>query len=126
MKNNLSCHVPMGGHILIPRETIKMHLERTIAPLSELEAWLTLLVSVHPQETICLIGGLPFVCARGESVCSIAHWTDAFHWTTAKTRRYLRKLQRQGMILLFPNPKTTHLRIVDYERWTAGHSGKKR
>ena len=106
------------GYILIPKHLLRLLLDDRKTPLSELEAWLTLLVKVNFKESVCIIEGCSFVCGCGESLYSTRHWAEQFRWSRGRTRRYFDKLQREGRIRLLPNSKTTHLRVVDYELWT--------
>lgn len=125
MKTQLPFNALSMGYILVPKHLLRIHLERSKAPLSELEAWLSILVSVNYEDSVCIIENFPVECARGESLYSLAHWAERFRWPRGKVRYHLRKWQREKLILLLPNPLTTHLRVVDYEQWTGNRAGAK-
>lgn len=125
MKNQLPFNALSMGYILVPKHLLRMHLECSTAPLSELEAWLTILVSVNYEDSVCTIENLSIECTRGESLYSLAHWADRFRWSRGKVRYHLRKWQREKLILLLPNPLTTHLRVLNYEQWTGNQASAK-
>lgn len=118
MKQELPCKALSMGYILLPKQLFRELLDARKTSLSELEAWLCLLTEVNYKESVWRIEDTTFVCDCGESLYSIGHWAERFGWTRSKTRYYLHRLQRQGRIRLLTNPKTTHLRITDYELWT--------
>lgn len=106
------------GYILLPKQLMEQWMNHSDSPLSELEAWLVLLLTVNYKDIPWRMNEQECVCKRGESVHSTLHWSVRFRWTRSKTRSFFARLQRQNLIRLIPHPYTTHLQIVDYELWT--------
>lgn len=108
------------GYILLPKHMLETMLKDYNKPLTELEAMLTLLVSVNYKQSVCKIKGHTLVCERGESLYSIESWADMFRWDKCKAKRFLRKLATDKVIEFLPCPGniTTHLRVIDYNLWT--------
>lgn len=115
--NSLPFDALVKGYILIPKHLLEQWLQSRTTPLSELDAWLTVLTTVNYKDISCSISGYTVVCKRGESLHSLSVWAAHFHWTYGKTRSFFARLKRENLIRLMPHPYTTHLQIVDYERW---------
>lgn len=107
------------GYVLIPRSLMERAEEKG-GPQNEEEALITILTQVNYKDRMCDILGQATLCRRGESLHSIQNWEKLFHWKRGKTKYFLNKLQEMGVIELLPHPKTTHLRVVDYDSWTGG------
>lgn len=120
MKENqpLPMNALTKGYILIPKQLLEVLLKNSASPMSEPDAWLTLLILVNYKETTCRIKGNVYVCKRGESLYSVETWATHFRWTRSRTRTYFAKLQQQHLIRLIPHPHTTHLAVNDYDLWT--------
>lgn len=118
--NELPFDALSKGYILMPKHMLETMLGDNNRPLTELEAMLTLLVSVNYKQTVCKIKGQPLMCERGESLYSIESWAEMFHWERGKTRWFLNKLVADKVIEFLPCPGnvTTHLRVIDYNLWT--------
>lgn len=110
------------GYILMPKHLLEQWMSHSDSPLSELEAWLVLLITVNYKDIPYRMGEQDYVCKRGESVYSTLHWSIRFRWTRSKTRSYFARLQRQNLIRLISHPYTTYLQIVDYELWTGSRT----
>lgn len=118
--NELPFDALAKGYILLPKHMLETMLRDNNKSLTELEAMLTLLVSVNYKQTVCKIKGHVLVCERGESLYSIESWADMFRWDKCKAKRFLRRLADEKKIEFLPCPGnvTTHLRVVDYNLWT--------
>lgn len=108
------------GYILMPKHMLETMLRDNNKSLTELEAMLTLLVSVNYKQTVCKIKGHILVCERGESLYSMESWADMFRWDKCKAKRFLRRLVADNVIEFLPCPGnvTTHLRVINYNLWT--------
>ena len=119
-QNELPFNALLKGYILLPKHLLEEMLMDLDRPLTELEAMLTLLVSVNYKQTSCKIKGRSIICERGESLYSIESWSNIFHWERGKTRWFFNKLATEKIIEFLPCQAglTTHLRIIDYNLWT--------
>lgn len=68
--------------------------------LTELDAWIMILLECNHKDKKVSIGGAEFVCRRGESLNSLETWARLFKWSKSKVRRYFEKLKKRGMIEL--------------------------
>ncbi|MBP1614877.1 MAG: hypothetical protein H6Q13_2325 [Bacteroidetes bacterium] len=109
------------GYVLIPRLLIEQ-AEKTAAVRNEADALIAIITQVNYKDEMCSIEGQSTLCKRGESLHSLQKWADLFHWRRGKTRHFFAKMQRLKIIKLLPHPKTTHLRVIDYELWTGAQS----
>lgn len=82
-----------------------------------LRAWLIILIDVNHSEKKKIFGDKILVCKRGESLNSLDTWTLKFgsNWNKSKTRRFLKMLENDTMIVLKSERITTRLTVCNYE-----------
>lgn len=90
------------------------------------KAWIDMIMDVNHKPRSVEIRGSVYRCERGQSLNSIATWTNAFGkgWTTEKTRTFLRNLENDGMIHTENLGKTTRLTICNYDAYQGCAQGQ--
>lgn len=106
-----------SGWIKIYRSIRKHWLWPKNRPLTELEAWITILIEVNHESEKCRIGCELLNCQRGEKYYSLDTWAKLFNWHKSKVRRFFILLQNDSMIVLKSVQKTTHLTVCNYESY---------
>jgi hypothetical protein len=86
-------------------------------PLTNFEAWLTILIEVNHTDKKISIGYDIFDCKRGESINSLDTWAKLFNWNKSKVRRFFIMLQKDNMIVSNNVQKTTHITVCNYETY---------
>ena len=78
--------------------------------------WLDLLLLVNFQETKVEISGEIFVCKQGETLRSLLTLSNRWKCSRSKARRFLKLLEKDQMIRLKDERKTTRITISNYDR----------
>ena len=86
-------------------------------PLSNFEAWVTILMECNHTEKKVLLGNVLINCGRGESLNSLETWSNLFKWNKSATRRFLVLLESDKMIVRKATQKTTHLKVCNYNSY---------
>lgn len=86
------------------------------------KAWVDILLTVNHSDGKVLIGEQLFVCHRGESLMSIKSWAKRFRWNESATRRFLHLLEKDEMITLKNEVKTTRLTVCKYDEYQDSRS----
>ena len=79
--------------------------------------WLDLLLLVNFQETKVEISGEIFVCKQGETLRSLLTLSNRWKCSRSKARRFLKLLEKDQMIRLKDERKTTRITISNYDRY---------
>ena len=82
-------------------------------------AWLKIIAHVNHEEKKVNIGNDLFVCARGQSLMSLDSWGKIFGkgWNKSKVKRFFSLLERDSMIIIKNEKKTTRLTVCNYESY---------
>ncbi len=106
------------GYIILPKALLKKQLESRKSHPGEFEAILIILMHVNYSNTSYNVNGRVICCHRGEAVYNYTQWGKMLGWTRTKVARFLRRLNRDGVIEFIPNMEDVlHIRIVDYDLW---------
>ncbi len=65
-------------------------------------------------------GGSLHHLQRGETIASVRFLAKAWHWSEARVRRYLARLERADMIAKSTDAGITRLTIANYDHFQAG------
>lgn len=84
-------------------------------PLSYYEAWCLMIIEANFEDSKVLIGNQLFDCLRGEKLYSLSTWAKKFNWHKSKVKRFFNLLEKDSMIVLKNEHKTTRLTICKYE-----------
>lgn len=82
-------------------------------------SWITILIEVNHTDNKVNLGGKLFECKRGDSLNSLDTWAKLFgkKWDKSKVRRFFKLLEKDSMIVLKNESKTTRLTVCNYESY---------
>ena len=86
-------------------------------PLTNFEAWVTILMECNHTEQKVRLGNKLFKCKRGESLNSLDTWGRLFKWDKSRVRRFFLMLETDTMIERKPTHQTTHLKVCNYDSY---------
>lgn len=104
----------MIGWISLHRKIQDHWLFPTNRPFTEFEAWIDILMEVNHDEKKCNIGNQLYHIKVGESLKSLDTWSKRWSWNKSKTRRFFTLLQKDKMIEIKNEIKTTRLTVCNY------------
>lgn len=79
--------------------------------------WIDLIGLANFVETKVEIGGVLYVCKRGDSLRSLQTLAQRWKCDKSKVRRFLKLLESDGMIVLVNERKTTRITICNYDSY---------
>lgn len=106
-----------SGWLKVYRSVQKHWIWTKNKPLSQFEAWITILFEVNHISEKFNIGYSVFECQRGEKYYSLETWAKLFNWDKSKVRRFFILLQKENMIELESVQKTTRLKVCNYDTY---------
>ena len=85
----------------------------------KLRSWIIILLTVNHNTKKMLIGEQLFICKRGQSLNSLDTWGRLFGrgWNKSRVRRLFSLLQKDSMIELKNEQKTTRLTVCNYDSY---------
>lgn len=83
-------------------------------PFSKAQAWLDLLLSANHQDKKIALGNELILVRRGSFITSELKLMGRWGWGKEKTRKFLKLLQDDGMIVKISDHKKTTINIVNY------------
>lgn len=86
-------------------------------PFTKGQAWIDILLECNHEDERINIKNELIICKRGESVKCLKTWADRWGWNKSKVRRFLTLLETDTMIERKPTPKTTHLKVINYDTY---------
>lgn len=107
----------MSGWISLHRKIQDHWLFPTTRQFTDFEAWIDILMEVNHDENKCNIGSQLYYIKAGESLKSLDTWSKRWNWNKSKTRRFLNLLQKDNMIELKNETKTTRLTVCNYDSY---------
>lgn len=102
-------------YLRLPFDLLLDCLDSSKWEASPTDAFIQLLGHVNYEDHSEGNGEAVRLCRRGESFRSLQAWSEIFHWTKSKTRRYLQQLEHHQVIELESLGYTTRLRVLHYE-----------
>jgi DNA replication protein DnaD len=78
-------------------------------------SWIDILLEVNHEDGKLLIGSNVFLCKRGESLKSLDTWAKRWRWHKSKVRRFLKLLEKDGMIAVKSEHITTRITVCKYD-----------
>ena len=106
----------MSGFIYLWRNLSKHWLWQD-KPFTKGQAWIDILFECNHSEQKVLIKDKLILCKRGESLNSLETWGKRWGWNKSKVRRFLKLLKSDTMVELIPEQKTTHLKVLYYNKY---------
>jgi hypothetical protein len=92
-------------------------------PFNRAAAWVDLLLTVNWQDGETVIKNQPFLCKRGESLRSYETWGKRWGWNKTATRRFLKLLEKNGMISIKNETVTIRVSVCKYETYQNVRNG---
>ena len=83
-------------------------------PFSKAQAWLDLLLSANHEDKKIVLGNELILVRRGSFITSELKLMERWGWGKEKTRKFLKLLQDDGMIVKISDHKKTTINIVNY------------
>lgn len=107
----------MSGWIKIHRCITDHWIYTEKRSFSKFEAWLDILVTVNYADADVLIKGKIYKVKRGQSILSMDSWANRWNWDKSKVRRFFTLLEKDNMVIVKSDNKTTHLTVCNYESY---------
>lgn len=85
--------------------------------LSKMEAWIDILLNVNHSDKKILIGNELYDVKRGQSINSQLTWAKRWNWDRSRVRRFFKTLEKDKMVVLEPDTKTTILTVCKYDSY---------
>ena len=86
-------------------------------PVTRIHAWLDLLLSVNHSDKDILFDGAKLTVKRGSMITSVRKLSAQWGWSRDKTLRFLRELEKDGMITRIADARKTTVTIVNYDKF---------
>lgn len=86
-------------------------------PFSKGQAWIDLILLANHNATSIAHKGSTVLCARGTVNRSIKSLAERWGWSRGKVRRFLQRLQEDGMVIADIAQERTVITIVNYARY---------
>ena len=112
------------GWIRVDR-SLKDHWLWDEKPVTRVHAWLDLLLSVNHSDKDILFDGAKLTVKRGSMITSVRKLSLQWGWSRAKTLRFLRELEKDGMITRIADARKTTVTIVNYEKFQNPYDSKR-
>ncbi len=103
------------GYIKLYRSIRNHWIYEATRPRTKYEAWEDILMECNHQEQKVLLDDKLFICKRGDSLNSAGTWAKRWKWNKSKVHRFIKLLQKDKMVELQMNSKTTHLSVINYD-----------
>lgn len=105
------------GWISLHRKVQEHWIFKDKREFSKFEAWIDILLNVNHSNQKVNIKNAIISVERGESIRSLDTWAKRWNWNKSKTRRFLKLLESDTMVVLKPTHQTTHLKVLNYDSY---------
>lgn len=106
-----------SGYIKIFRSVSEHYLFNEKHSFSKFEAWVDILLKANHKPRQLNIKNVKFIVERGQCLRSLDTWATDWRWDKSKVRRFLELLQKENMIELKNELKSTRLTICNYDTY---------
>ena len=110
----------MSGYVKINRSVLEHWIFKDAW---KFRCWIDLISLANYSEQKVEIGGMLFTCKRGESLRSLETLAQRWGCDKSKARRFLQLLQKDNMIVLKNETKTTRITICKYDDYQSDENG---
>ena len=110
----------MSGYVKINRSVLEHWIFKDAW---KFRCWIDLISLANYSEQKVEIGGMLFTCKRGESLRSLETLAQRWGCDKSKARRFLQLLQKDNMIVLKNETKTTSITICKYDDYQSDENG---
>ena len=105
------------GYISLYRSIQNHWLYGEDEPFSYFQAWVDLLMLAKYKDEVFHYRGREVFGKRGRVYRSIAVLSKRWNWSREKTNKFLKALEREGMIVLEASRTLTEIEIVNYAKY---------
>lgn len=105
------------GWIKLHRQIKDHWIYKSKDPYTKREAFLDILLEVNHSEETFQIKGELFTCFPGQSLNSLETWGKRWRWSTSKVKRFFVLLQKDSIVELKNERKTTRLSLCNWETY---------
>jgi len=84
-------------------------------PFNMSMAWVDLLLLVNYEPRTVLMDKKPVKIKRGQTITSLKKLSNRWGWSIGRTRRFIKNLENEGMVVSKVTNKWTYLTICKYE-----------
>jgi hypothetical protein len=81
-------------------------------PYSETEAWIWLVAKASPTPTKVMNKGQATILGAGQVMASYAQMSSTWGWSTDKIRWFLKRLQREGLIVRSSTDRANQIQML--------------
>jgi len=82
-----------------------------------LKWWLDILIEVNHTPSKTLIKGTLYECLRGQKLYSLETWAKRWNTNKSKSRRFLKMLEKDNMIVFKSETQTTRITVCNYDSY---------
>ena len=82
-----------------------------------LKWWLDILIEVNHTPSKTLIKGTLYECLRGQKLYSLETWAKRWDTNKSKSRRFLKMLEKDNMIVFKSETQTTRITVCNYDSY---------
>jgi len=82
-----------------------------------LKWWLDILIEVNHTPSKTLIKGTLYECLRGQKLYSLDTWAKRWGTNKSKSRRFLKMLEKDNMIVFKSETQTTRITVCKYDSY---------
>lgn len=86
-------------------------------PVSRFQAWIDLILSANHEDKNIMFDGCKVTVKRGSLITSVRKLSARWGWGAGKTLKYLKELEKDGMIARDANSRRTLITIVNYSKY---------
>ncbi|WP_432344745.1 hypothetical protein WMC41_16065 [Shinella yambaruensis] len=105
-----------SGFILIAREMLD-HPVFANEPYCERLAWVWLIREAAWKDRTVRVGRAVIALSRGVCAVSTRFLADRWQWSEARVRRYLKRIEKQGLIDIKTDAHATQITICNYDKY---------
>lgn len=102
------------GWIKLYRDIQDNEIWKSEEPFSKRDAWIDLILMANHKDNEILFNGNVIIVKRGQLVTSEMKLANRWHWSKDKTRRYIKLLEKLGMLTKESTTTHTTINIVNY------------
>lgn len=107
----------MNGYISIHRKLKNHWIWNEKRKFSRAEAWIDILMTVNFANSKTVKYKNIYDVNRGECISSLQDWANRWRWNKSKVKYFFNVLEKDGMIEVLNEVKTTRLKVLNYDEY---------
>lgn len=105
------------GYVKLWRKMLDHPFYNEKRPMTNREAWETIILTVNHKSNQVLIGQAIYDCNPGESLRSYQSWADIFRWSRSKVVRFFTLLKNMGQIETRNEHSTIRITVLNWDTY---------